>query len=1077
MSSTRHDQSSPGLPHHVLACNDVSWDYPHDASLSARFAEQADRAPQAPAVAWDGGRWTYEELWRRVRRTAALLREHGVGDGDTVGVLLPRSPEWVVTALGVLTAGAVYLPLDPGHPESRLRAILDTAGVQHLVTSPDGPPRAAEDRTCLTSDDLAPPASADTSGTEPHASDESAAQDATATADNPRRSADDPAYVIFTSGSSGTPKGVVCAHRGPLRLALGTGDLRLKPEDRLLATTNPTFDVSCYELFAPLLNGACLVLPDPRTLLSTDALAALLRRERITVLWLSAGLFHQHAQEQPDMFSRVRCLIAGGDVLNPAAVQAVLAHDGPGVFLNGYGPTENSVLSTVHRVESLPPQADSVPIGRPVTASTAYVVRPDGGLAAVGEQGELWVGGDGVALGYLNDEVKTAEQFVPDPFGTEAGAGAETGDGAKAGAGRLYRTGDLASWREDGVLEFHGRQDRQVKIRGYRVELDEIESAMKAHPDVTDVAVDVVGEGAGQRLGAAVIISADAEPEGLVQRLREHTRDRLPAHMVPARVVVVDELPLTDSGKSDRARLMDLVERRRTGPDDETRAPRGEVEKKVDDVWRDTLDVDRIDRDDDFFTIGGTSLRATQVAGATRHELDIDPAHGADLIDSLLSNPTLQDFSQHADRLSRAAEPGDEDGAPPAAGEARTPVDFAAETAWPEGLRFDAPATGDPLRPRTVLLTGATGFLGVHLIAQLLDHGVQNVFCLARKARTPDEALDRITARMRRYGLDPAHYEKRLTALPGDLAAPHLGLDDADWQRLAKEADTIVHAGSHVNFAYPYGALAPQNVGGTRTVLRLAAAERTKPVHYISSIAVIVGFGTAGVRHVHEDTPLDHADRISLGYPETKWVAERLMRQAAERGLPVTIHRPYEITGTTDRGVWNTDTMMCALFRTIAETGTAPRMALPLDFVPVDHTAAVITHVITHEEPDGRVYHITNPRPALLDLAVRRLRAMGYPVRDLSYDDWVASIDRLAADNPEHPMAPYLPMFMEPAQDWGASVKQMYCEETFPAFDRTNVERALAGSGLRCPPVDDDLLDLNLGYLRESGFLPQPPTA
>ncbi|WP_217196719.1 amino acid adenylation domain-containing protein [Streptomyces buecherae] len=1068
MSSIGHDQPFPALPDHVLACNDVGWEYPQDATLHGRFAEQAARSPQAPAVAWDDGQWTYEELWQRVRRAAALLRERGVEDGDPVGVLLPRSAEWVVAALGVLTAGAVYLPLDPAHPESRLRGILDAADVQHLVTGPDGPSQATEGRTCLTVDDLAAPAPTDRPEKEPHAPDEGSAQDLTASVDKPRQGVDDPAYIIFTSGSSGAPKGVVCAHRGPLRLTLGTGDLRLKPDDRLLATTNPTFDVSCYELFAPLLNGACLVLPDPRTLLSTDALAALLRRERITVLWLSAGLFHQHAQAQPDMFARLRCLIAGGDVLNPAAVQAVLSHDGPEIFLNGYGPTENSVLSTVHRVESLPPQADSVPIGRPVTASTAYVVRPGRSLAEIGEQGELWVGGDGVAIGYLNDEDKTAEQFVSDSFGTEREA--------RAGAGRLYRTGDLASWREDGVLEFHGRQDRQVKIRGYRVELDEIESVMKAHPDVTDVAVDVVGEGAGQRLGAAVIISADAEPDGLVQRLREHTRDRLPAHMVPARVVVVDELPLTDSGKSDRARLMELVEQRRTGPGDETRTPRGEAEKKVEEVWRDTLDVDRIDRDDDFFTIGGTSLRATQVAGATRRELDISPAHGADLVGSLLSNPTLRDFSQQVDRLSRTSEPESEDGTPPTDGEGRAPVDFAAETAWPEDLRFDAPAAGDPRRPRTILLTGATGFLGVHLIAQLLDHGAQKILCLARKARTPEEALDRITARMRRYGLDPAHYQERLTALPGDLAAPHLGLDDADWQRLARECDTIVHAGSHVNFAYPYAALAPENVGGTRTVLRLAAAERTKPVHYISSIAVIAGFGTAGVRHVHEDTPLEYAERISLGYPETKWVAERLMRQAAERGLPVSIHRPYEITGTTDRGVWNTDTMMCALFRTIAETGTAPRMALPLDFVPVDHTAAVITRVITHEEPDGRVYHITNPRPALLDLAVQRLRAMGYPVRELPYDEWVASIDRLAAGNPEHPMAPYLPMFMEPAQDWGASVKQMYCEDTFPAFDRANVERALAGSGLRCPPVDDDLLDINLRYLRESGFLPQTPT-
>ncbi|MFD8525670.1 thioester reductase domain-containing protein, partial [Streptomyces capillispiralis] len=362
-----------------------------------------------------------------------------------------------------------------------------------------------------------------------------------------------------------------------------------------------------------------------------------------------------------------------------------------------------------------------------------------------------------------------------------------------------------------------------------------------------------------------------------------------------------------------------------------------------------------------------------------------------------------------------------------------------------------------------------------YLVERLLRHGAEQVYCLIR-AENPPQALARLAARMRRYGLEPEPLLGRVVPILGELAEPHFGLSEPDWDRLARDVDLIVHCGARVNFAYPYRALAPINVGGTRTALELAGMHTTKPFHYISTIAVIAGFGTAGVGHIDENTPLDHADRISLGYPETKWVAEKLVVEAGRRGLPVAVHRPYEVTGTVGRGVWNTDTMMCALFRTIAETGLAPDMALPLDFVPVDYTADAITHIITHQEPDGRVYHLTNPRAARLPLLVERLTAMGYPVRTVPYDTWTEMLAKLTAKLPDHPMAPYVPMFVEPARDSEVSVKQMYTDGVFPTFSRHHTESALAESGLVCPPVDAGLLDTYLHEFRRSGFL-APPSA
>ncbi|KAF0647679.1 MULTISPECIES: amino acid adenylation domain-containing protein [Streptomyces] len=1061
-----------------------------DTTLSELFEAQARKTPDAPALTWHGGRWSYAELRLRAHRAAHRLRERGVREGEAVALLVPRSPEAVAAVLGVLHAGAVFLPVDPSHPATRVRHVLGDASVRHVVAGADVPDALLHGRQRHAPADLAhewPPAPVDAR----------------------RRAPEDPAYIIYTSGSTGRPKGVVCTHRGLLRVAVDTPELRPDPGDRVLATTNPTFDVSCWELFGTLLNGACLHLADTGTLLSTDALAELLEERRITTMWLSAGLFHQHARARPGMFAPLRRLVAGGDTLNPSAVRAVLRHGRPGRFLNGYGPTENTVFSTVHRIERLAADAASVPIGRPVAGTVAHVVGPDGEPAAPGERGELWLGGDGVAAGYLGDAEKTARHFVPDRF---AGAGGPAGS-------RLYRTGDVVSLREDGVLEFHGRRDRQVKLRGYRVELDEVEAALTEHPEVTGAAVGVIGEGAGRRLAAVVTTDTPAGHAGhaeqtehaehagragragraeqgerteqagraeqagpaeearragraeggaLPDRVRAYARDTLPAHMVPARLAVAGELPLTSSGKTDRRRLLHLLERqddRRAGRDSGP-APAGRDERRTAAVWRRALDVDEVPADADFFALGGTSLRATQVAAAVRRLFGLPPERGRELVRALLDDPTLESFTRRVREMEaegHTAGPG-----------AQPAVDFAREAAPPDLPRLGALAAGGPRTPRTVFLTGATGFLGVHLIDQLVRRGVRRVHCLVR-AGGEAQAMSRLASRMRRHGVDPAALAGRVTALPGDLARPRLGLGEEAWDRLAAEADHIVHAGAHVNFAYPYAALAPANVGGTRAVLELAAHVRVKPVHHVSTIGVLAGFGTAGERQVTERTPLAHPERLSMGYPETKWVAERMVAAAGGRGLPTTIHRPHEITGTSDRGVWNTDTMMCALLRTLAETGTAPGVELPLDFVPVDHVAAVIGHVVTREEPDGRVLHLTNPRPARLSSAVERLRHRGYPVRTVPYEDWVAAVDALAAEDPGHPMAPYLPLLVETARGSALPVLRTYEADTFPAVDRTHAERAAAAGSLTCPPVDAALLDLYLGRLAEIGYLPPPP--
>lgn len=1019
------------FPGHVQRWNETTTAYPAQ-SIPALFREKAHRYPDQVAVRAGELTWTYRQLYTRAGAVAQALHDRGVGKGDIVAVLIARSPEAVAVILGVLMTGAAYLPLDPEHPDARLALIVQQAAPR-LMIARRGRLNRAVGCELVAAEDLL---------TEVRSS--------ASPSPLPAASVDDRAYVIYTSGSTGAPKGVAVPHRAVVRLVRGGSWLRLRPDDVVLATTNLTFDVSCFEMFGALLNGATIVLPDKETLLSAVDLHRLVLAERATVMWLSAGLFHQHATTHPHMFATLRCLLAGGDALNPGCVRAVLEHSKPERFLNGYGPTENGVLSTTHELE-LSDVAEgtlSVPIGHPVGNSTAYVLRGDLSVADIGEEGELYVGGDGVAHGYHNAPELTRERFLPDPFADRPGA-------------TLYRTGDMARWRRDGVIEFLGRRDRQVKIRGYRVELREIEIAVAAHPRVREAAVVLHEPQPGQQQLACWIVPEhgdDGSRGELAGQIRRYLRDHLPFYMIPGRLTISTTLPLNASGKLDRAALPATGGPER-GPADLGRRPGGRAEEAVAAVWQDVLGVDSVARDEDFFALGGQSLQATQVAAALQHRLGIAAEHGRALIARLLATPTLAEFAVTVAALEAGVTtPAAQSSADFAADSRLGPLEMAARRAdWP---------------PRTVFLTGGTGFLGVFLIDRLIRAGVRRVCCLVRAA-DDTAATARIAARMHRYGLDWERVRDQVTAFAGDLAQPGLGLGER-FDRLAAEVDVIVHNGSHVNFAYPYHALRAANVEGTREVIRLASTARVKPLHYISSIAVIAGFGTAGTRHVSEDTPLDHVERISLGYPETKWVAEQLLHQAGRRGLPIAVHRPYEITGDQDTGIWNTDTMMCALFRSIAETGIAPDIALPLDFVPVDFTADAITHIVLDQRPAGQVYHVTNPHDARLGLLVDRLRARGYRVRDLPYEQWVERMSARTAADPDEPMAPYMPMFAEPATGVDISVKEMYFAGTFPRFSRHNFDTAIAGTGLHCPPVDASLIDLYLDHFTSSGFLSPP---
>ncbi|MFC5212323.1 non-ribosomal peptide synthetase [Streptomyces coerulescens] len=539
-------------------------------SIPGRFAAQAARTPDAPAVESDGEVLTYGRLDAASGALAGRLREARVRPGDTVALPLARSVAMVVAQLAVLKAGGCCLPLDPGAPAGRLAALARAACAKVAVT--DGDVQLPIEISVL--EPFGPEA---------------------ATPPSAPVHAESAAYVMYTSGSTGEPKGIVTPHRAVVELA-SDGRFAGGAHERVLLHSPHTFDASTYETWVPLLNGGTVVVAPPGPV-TPDLLKRLLPEGRVTGLWLTAELLRTVAEIAPEVLGTVREVWAGGDVLDPEAVGRVRERCPGTRVVNGYGPTETTVFATAHPVTG--DVGPSVPIGRPLDNSRTHVLdrllRP----VPAGAVGELYIAGSGLAHGYPNRPGQTAERFVADPFGPPGT--------------RMYRTGDLVRRLPGGELEFVGRGDDQVKVRGFRIEPGEVEAALAVCPGVERAVVAAhPGPGGGKRLVAYVV-------GGDLDLVREHAARTLPAHLMPSAWARLDAVPLTAHGKVDRAALPEPEpERARTG---HGRIARPGREQRLCTLFAQALGVDAIGPDGDFFAHGGHSLLALRLTASIHAEL------------------------------------------------------------------------------------------------------------------------------------------------------------------------------------------------------------------------------------------------------------------------------------------------------------------------------------------------------------------------------------------------------------------------------------------------------------------------
>ena len=579
------------------------------ASVHGIFESRALERPAAIALEYEQESLTYGELDRRANQLAHELALRGVGPETSVGLCMERSPDLIVAMLAVLKAGGTYVPLDPEFPAQRLALMVEDVRpllmLVHERLRGNVPElgAAADGRDAVVCIDRG---------------EERARIAAQSTAALGRCvDAAQIAHVLFTSGSTGRPKGVPLPHRGIVRLTQELHSFQFEASDVVTQVSNAAFDAATYEIWSALLNGARLVIVPREVSLAPASFAEELRRREVTVVFLATALLNQMLDARPDSFGRLRGLLFGGEAADAGHLRSLLsgraAGAGPEHLINLYGPTENSTLSTWFEVRSVDEAAASVPIGGPVSHSTVYLLDENLQPVPIGAPGEVCVGGEGLARGYLGNPALTAERFVPDPFSGALGA-------------RIYRTGDLAFRREDGEAVFLGRGDQQVKLRGFRIELGEIETALTRLDSVRTAVVVARRDGRGiVQLVAYVVPTGAAGAAGTAGatttggELRRELRKSLPDYMVPAAFVLLDALPLTPNGKIDQRALPDPE----GGRDDSELfvAPRGQVEEQVAAIWRDVLELEQVGVHDNFFDLGGHSLRLVQVHTRLGEEL------------------------------------------------------------------------------------------------------------------------------------------------------------------------------------------------------------------------------------------------------------------------------------------------------------------------------------------------------------------------------------------------------------------------------------------------------------------------
>lgn len=912
------------------------------------FEKTAQKTPNKIALQDAHRTLTFNDIHKQSDSIAQFLIEQKIQVGDYVAVYMQRSMEAVVSMLGVMKAGAIYVPLSPDNPDERNEYILEDTQAKFILTD-----LSTNEKVNLLNQKIPKELYARIEEKELLV--------------KPNVIPTDIAYIIYTSGSTGRPKGVKIPHKSIATFAFAEKDVYgFQDDDILTQFYTLTFDASLLELCPMIFHGNTLYMLSKDERLDISLFAEAVKSQQIDyVMMIPMSALKQYllfaTDEDIEKLQRLKCFGVGGETLPVDTVRLFQETFGLIPLKNVYGPTECSVLTTTYTIDTLlPKETTTIPIGTPLPNYRVHILNDAFSYCPIGVTGELYIETFALAEGYLHLPEKTAEVFVQTPHSEN----------------KMYRSGDLVRLLPSGQIEFIGRKDTQVKIRGYRVELGEIEEHLLGIAEIADGAII-----AKEIQGDLAIVgyyqvkeNASCTPEDVLYLLKQ----QVPDYMLPSYIIELEQFPLLPSGKINRTALKErMIEVMSTSMDDtEKLKPVNEEEAIILKAWQDTLLQQSIGTDEDFFEIGGHSLKVLAILTQLKKPFPMLK------INDFFEHRTIQALANYV-RTSTIEE------------------EIVIETVHKELIEhpklLQSEKTFETITQQSILLTGATGYLGAHILFELLQHeNVTDIAVLVR-ATSHEEGLQRILDQLRYYQpnapLNDLLEKTTLHTMIGDFTKPNLGVSSSDLEWLQKNVQSLIHCGADVRHFGDAEHFKKTNIDSTAYLIDFAQSCSSIRFHYVSTLGIQEDLASEGKWDDFLTKPsiLDAPDVESL-YTNSKLASEKLLQKAYEQGLPVTIYRPGNISCQSTTGIFqkNIDTnAVYRMFKSFILLEKAPDVDFMMDFTMVDYASSLITNIALSNNTIGGIYNICNTTLISFKDVLKHFKQFGYTIELVDEQDFI----------------------------------------------------------------------------------------